>query len=1414
MLQWFSEKKQMGVAWLLLFLMFFSVGSSVVSVRAAGSGFGLCGDDHDPVFNTFMIYGRHHFVDGEVWTYRTKAFNVSSAPCSDVTNPPAGVKTTRLTITQNLSNFELYQGMDCTFSTYYMSGSAFANAFQTLYGDTIEAKVAEAVSQGEKTFEASMWFNNIFQVVHRTDPGKTGDYSGAPMNPQYSFMSSEEYHTASAMANNPYVKSWTASDFAGFYNYEYKFIVNILEATVNYVDKATGQVIVPQAAKKYGLQNAFVSYVLPETTITVGGKTYTFDNSYEIDYNGSMTPVKAPSYDGKTLSWTFMNDGMEINAYFKEDDSKKKVPVRINMETSRDGTTYSTVKSFNSESDVYSGDTFAYAPDPNYQDDEGNNYSYTKKWRYTYTAKDGSSKTVNGTGDMPEFIVPQVKDGTTLNVYVRYLMDEEPEEEDESSVKIRIRTQTVKEGNSYSTDKTVNYGTLKSGDSFSYTPSATYTKGSDTYKYESKWFYSYVNPEGTRRSTAVKEGNPEIAYIPKVKDGETLDVYIRYRLEDGPTPGVTPGATPTPTPAKQPSSNQEPPPNEGSVSRDVAVPTSVAVIESEVKYNHRYEVKTGGIATQEDLYAEGAASEFTLGYNLYHVTGTKTYPITVKKTYILTWEGPDPEETEEEESGGSEGGEEEEKEPEILSEEVTLTTTINVTRGYGYWEIGNFSYYIADSMTLHNYALPNGTVTMPVIQSKISPPTAYSSDYPDNTDDPDTYKYGITLATETIDSGSKEKPSVPEDSFATLAYNAAHDQTGNIKVRNDYLYYWNGTVLDGSWTEYSTQSINRYPLNRYMGETLDGIFYKGEMVIDATKDNGAYQSSGTITYKAAPASVAAAPSNTYLLTREPNSVILHTPVYCKGVITADNDRYVQLLQPAGNVIRLVLDEDSTLNDFNVRVNNTGAHIEFTGYFTRDYSRILRLPDSNLSNIQKDAYGNLRNDVKFPFDVYMDVGNDMNDGNDVFYPAGTWFTLGRATQRFYLPLTVKEGIYMAEFRTIAVNANGRITKTEGNANRDRDTYVATDTVPIEVSGRVYGLNVYDITDYPIWEEVFRIPGQLHLKFNHQDRYPLGVDNVKYSAAKSYNYTVGIKDQYGKLTERNVKYTLPLVGGSHPRYGNIGIIKRGYTVRFSLDTIGTYYDDSAKVIATPTYYWVDKNGENRTKVDMYYSAEVQGKSRALIKSGESIDLANVAKYRAGDRKLGIPEEELSITAAIRNLLQWKWEWYSDTLVVGATRTEMGYVFRTLTGNGYAESVMAGPNKTRVANAGITKADLTVTKQSWYGETFIPGTARFVDAGFDVFGYAKRQGIDYTESFWKKDGYIIMNLDIQVYDSDGKARLSYVNKLNEADYCNMWRMEGAPISKSDMGRVSLYFEDGDFMIYSVEQSAIDDYVVGGIY
>lgn len=1284
MVQGFSKVKQKkGVAWLLLFMMCFSFMDGLVFARAAYMMTGLYDKAHNPNTNVFTIYGRHKYISGEVWTYRTKGFNVASDGCADVTNPPIGVKAVRLAINQNSSTLRVSEQDMYTESVYTITGSDFANAFQTLFQDGIN----KAVAQGKKSYTATMYFNNIFQVVYRAYEGVDRYYSGASMSPQYSFMSAEEYHTAASIAGNPYVAAWSEGDFSGFYNYPYTYTVQILETKINYVNKKTGQIIKEDAARVYGLNGGTGRYTLPEKVFTVDGKFYTYDGTYAIDYKDGSNPMVAPSVDGR-LSWTIRNDNMEVDVYFTEDTSRKKVPVIINIELGDDKQKYRVVKTFDSGCEVFTGEEFVYVPALLYQDEDGVKYTYSKSWYYTYT-------------DI--------------------------------------------------------YGDLR-----------------------------YV--------TDVDGAEPNLNPVPDVKSETSLNIYIRYDRDDDITPmptfAVSPIPTSCPVPTKGPSSDQESPKNEGVVSKDVAVPTSGAVIKAEEKYGHRYDVELG-IATQEDLYAEGGASEFILGYHLYHVTGVKTYPIRVEKKYILRW------------------GDSMQKE-----EEVNVSTTINVTRGYGYWEIGSFQYYIPAYMTLYNYALPNGKVSMPVLDSKINPPAVSSCDYSNNMDDPETYKYGIKLPTETIDSENGEKPAVPRMDFEILAYNAAHTGTGNIKVRNDYLYYNTDMVLDSSWTEYCAQSVNSEVLKQHIGKFLPEIFFQGNMIIDAEKDNGTYNSSGNICYKASAESIAAETEQVYLLSREPNPVIIHTPVYCEGVITADNERYVQLINPIRNAVQLVLDEDNTLNDFFVKVNNTGMHNVYLGYGVRDYSRILRLSDDSFSNIAKDVHGELRNEVKFPFDVYMDIGNDGRTENDIYYPAETWFVLGRDTQRFYLPLTVKEGSYNADFRTIAVNANGRLTQVQKNANTDQEKYVVTDKVLIEVSGRVYGLTVYDINDYPVWEEVFRIPQTLHLKINNQDKYPLGVNSTKYSKNNSYNYTVGTKNQYGRDTGRNAKFTFPLVVGSHPYYGNIGILKRGYSVRFNLDTIGNYYADSAAVTVYPSYYWVDENGKNRAKVDMYYDAEIEGKHRTLIKSGEALDLTNVVAYRAGDRKLGIPETELSITAKIRNILLGKWEWQYANLVFGTFKVHMSASFRTYRGGCYAEQVINGPNKLRVAAAGVTEADIIKSKQGWYGEIFIPGTARFVEEGFDVLNYARYYGIDYRENFWKKDGYIIMNLEIKVHDNIGNEKLSYVNKINEKRYCNMWQLEGAPISKaSEIGPV-FSFEDGDFMIYSVEQSATDDYVVGGIY
>ena len=1321
----FVQKSKQRIAWLLLFCMLMLFGQGVTLSFAAdadgvGEGslpLGLYKHESNPVTNVLYIYGRHRFTkEKNKWTWRTSGFNIATGPCEDITNPPAGVKVTRMNRTGSHSELEVMSDEEM----YRVSTYEFFNlgdVFSELYDEQIQ----EAGKNGQRRFTAPIYFNNIFKVAYRTDDGFTKYENGATGTSTYSFTSTEEYHTAEQMAANPHYTGWSPSVFKNkYYNYSYEIAVLIYEATINFREQGTGKMLKADAAKLYYISNGKTEYVLPQKTMVFGGKSYVYSGEAALYRGDNPTPTREYSADG-VFYWSMSSD-LTLDIYFEAEEDRQVVPVTIYIDASDDGVNFGSIKSIPYGSTVYAGESFSYTPDATFTSAVGKTYNYIKKWYYKYCNTKGSMTTVNGSGTYPKIgTVPEIKEGTGLSVYVQYVAA---------------------------------------------TPTPTPTPG--------------PTPTNT------------------------------------PAPTSTPVPTSTPTPAMNPSSDQNAPENQGSYYQPLPNPVSGAVIESEEKYQPRYDVKTG-IPTQEDLYAEGTATEFILGYALSHVTGTKTYPIRVQKKYILQWEGEDPPPPEEPEGGEGEGegeGSTDPPGPEILTEEVTLTTYINVTRGYGYWEIDNFQYFTADNMTLYNYALPGGYVSMPVIGSKISPPYASTNDYSDNIAPPDEYTYGITLPSEVIDSKSKEKPVVPRADFEVLAYNAAHDGTGNIKVRNDHLYFDTGTVLSSSWTDYLAPGITFYPLVRIKGETKAGIFTQGNMNIDATKNNGSYVSSGTIRYKASTANIAGGSDKTYNITNGPNSVFIHTPVYCDGIITSDNEPYVQLVTPIHNAVHLVLDENSTLCDFTVRVSNTGTHAPMLGYFTRDYSKILRAPTSSLSNVAKDSFGNLRNEVKFPFDVYMDKGNDNNKANDVYYPAGTWFTLGTITQRFYIPLTVTEGVYAAEFRTVAVNANDRLTLTQGNANTDYRNYVATDTVMFQVSGRMYGLNVYDITDYPIWEEVFRIPNTLHLKINNQDSYPLGVNSTTYSKDKSYNYAVGTKDQYGNATGRNAKFTLPLVGGSHPYYGNIGIIKRGYSVRFSLDTVGTYYNDSAKVVAVPTFYWVDKNGNNRTKVDVYYNAEVAGKTRSLIKGGESIDMVNISSYTAGDRKLAIPEDELAITASIRNLTTADWMWYYADLVFGVSKTVMSAPFRTYTGKSYAEGVLISPNAARVQAAGVTEADMIKAKQSWYGETFIPGNARFVESGFDVFGYAKRYGVNYTESFWKTEGYIIVNLDIRVYDDEGNARLSYINKPNEDRYCNMWRMEGAPISKSSEGRITLNFEDGDFMIYSVEQSAKDDYVVGGIY
>lgn len=830
------------------------------------------------------------------------------------------------------------------------------------------------------------------------------------------------------------------------------------------------------------------------------------------------------------------------------------------------------------------------------------------------------------------------------------------------------------------------------------------------------------------------------------------------------------------------------------ISVPMNMPEATGVIRADNRGSERF-IATEGVPTTESLYTEVKATGWTLGYTFQKQVGIETYAVPVTRDYILTWTV-----------------ENEDEEEELFTDTIRITKVVNIKRAYGYWEILNFDLFKIGSATVNNYALPGGTSFMtPNSYSGYNPPYAsinHSSSKDDHLIIPYEIKNGLTLPAKTI-SGSRYKPSIPNEDFKSLANSIIPE----LSVKNDNLSLYGTTIMDSSVTLKEGPRFNESYINsvRETGIQIcnENVLYKPNQIIEATKKNGIYNSSGVIVYTRVNGINSYFNDTIQNNINGLNSVVIHTPVYCEPVITADNDKYVQLLKPSP-VTQLVLDPQFSYNDFELKISNYGMHSYKQGYYTRDFSRSLRDP-VNVSYIA-NSNGLLRNEVKFPFDVII-----KGTSKDTFVKKNTWIIIGRDTVHFYLPMWVVEGIYRVECRSIAVNAD--FTKleliSEFNKNTDLFNYVATNTFDVEVSGRLYGLSVYDLTDYPLWQEVFRVDKSLDLKINDPINFMNGTDKSSYSKSYYYNYTVGTNDQYGVDTRKNVKYTFPLVNGNHPKYENIGVLKTGYVVRFKLNTIGTLYSSKNMIKFKPSFYFVDSDGKNRTAVDLYYEESINGKNEKLVKMGSALDKINIKYMEAGSPYTGIPRNEIKDTVSILNM-KYSTYLYTKDAIFTFMDIRIPTAFRTFVNAAYTETIMNNENFNSIKETGVTKSILMKQMQSWYGCYYIPAEVHVAPKGYDVYDYASKYGVHFTENFWKTKGYIIVNFDIVTIDDEGNERLSYINSTNYLNNGNnsMWVTEGAPINKTDNKGTTFNFKAGDFIMYYTDKSVKDDYKAGGIY
>lgn len=502
--------------------------------------------------------------------------------------------------------------------------------------------------------------------------------------------------------------------------------------------------------------------------------------------------------------------------------------------------------------------------------------------------------------------------------------------------------------------------------------------------------------------------------------GSSVTVKITVVVKD--VDGNTGDSTSNHTARKTEGGGETPIPGD-SRQAEVMEPGATAVIQADSRGAEKFDVLKG-IPTSESLYVNASAKSYLYRNAFKEMTGFKSYPIQVSKTYTLRWTDIVP------------GPPDANGFPTTISvprsDTQTVTKSYSIERKYSYWLIDHLEVYGLGQATFANYALPSGTVTLQ--PNGYTPPSVSAahdaSPYAHLTDP--VYS-NVTLPGQVI-SGGTSRPSIPNEDWKQQAERAI----GKIKVKNDSLIFNGHTVMDNRVVEETAPAPGTIPAPPMIGQ--DVLYGKGYN-IDASKTNKANQpSAGTISYTLLKGIGGGA--NKSFAINGINPVTVHTPIV--NVASVSNDAaHNQKTKPTAGRSALILDRP-----FTVTVPTNGQHREIKGYGNRDYAKYMR-----------------DKQVWFPFDVYK-------ADRTTFIPKETWTSIpvGQTQTTFYLPVWVNEGNYDVLFRTIAENSPPSFT-TQMKANLDLSHHVATQVVPVEVIGRLYDFRITDIADYN-WETVFR------------------------------------------------------------------------------------------------------------------------------------------------------------------------------------------------------------------------------------------------------------------------------------------------------------------------------------------------------
>lgn len=525
----------------------------------------------------------------------------------------------------------------------------------------------------------------------------------------------------------------------------------------------------------------------------------------------------------------------------------------------------------------------------------------------------------------------------------------------------------------------------------------------------------------------------------------------------------------------------------------------------------------------------------------------------------------------------------------VISELQTKTYPVSVWKTWSYWEIEDCDMYYPQSVTVENEAIAGGKFTVQVNRTgsdAVATPDYVVEKLGDKAahvlwPEYETYEKDgievqrpvlhITLEPEEEIYLISYKPNTPPevDSYlSVLAKNAAYADRQEAQVQSDYFSFEGETLLSKEplskngatptesprLREYANDP-NKISLTDYTQTYLSGI------ELDETKANDRYPTKATITYASNVGTSEEKKLNVEL--KDINGLNIHTPVACEGVITDGVET-----ESGENVLVL----KDALNFFTLRVDNTGIHRLTLGYGAKLEAGVndFRSALSGKSNIATtvDENGNTvsLNQVQFPFDVYVDIGNDTRNADgtwdttgDDFVEAGTWLTVRKGVQRFYIPVTQKNGTYEIKVRTVAVNCPKDVTGeyqipwlTQREVNVNPTGYVAVDSVVLDVKSYLKDFRIHSSAD---------------------------------------------PEAQARLSSGTQAVTL----------------KKGYTFTYELFSQGEFYGKNSEIKIIPEFVWVSPDETKRLAVQIYKGTKLPEQERKICYAWEDEPVLEGLEYR---------------------------------------------------------------------------------------------------------------------------------------------------------------------------------------------------------